>query len=216
MKRYEFSAEERMRTQLVGIPRQKMMRLCLWLTAASFVLAAAGNVWIHPVQFRPDLSRFVLDVLVPLCVTLPMFLVHELLHALGFVLCGARIGEISFGCNLRAGILYCACPLPLTPQKYRFVALLPFCVTLLGTLAAILFGNVWWCVCCAVLIGGAAGDLIAAKRARALPRKVRILDHPFLPAYYVIWPEGGVPQELPPLTKEAEQALEKEYFVSGK
>jgi hypothetical protein len=121
----------------------------------------------------------------------PIFIVsvviHELLHALGYVLSGAARRDIAFGFHWKALLPYAHCKIPLSVSAYRFSGALPG--VLLGVIPAvggILFQIDWLTLYGAVMLCGAAGDMLILRLTLSVPPDALIVDHPSKPGFMVI------------------------------
>ena len=109
-------------------------------------------------------------------------LIHELLHAAGFLLFGrAQRDQVRIGFQRRTLTPFASCRAPVTAAAYRASALLPAAVLggipllaawITGSAALLLFG---W-----VMLALAGGDVAAVWAMRAVPGPTLVLDHPEL------------------------------------
>lgn len=117
-------------------------------------------------------------VLVP--ALLASIVIHEGLHALGFLLFGrAPRGSVHFGIHRGTLSPFAGCRAPLTARAYRAAVILP--ALALGVLPAaygLATGHGFAAVWGAFMLHAAAGDLIVLWTIRSLPGRVRVLDHP--------------------------------------
>ena len=128
------------------------------------------------ISLKPDL--FALTTFIP---TLGFGgLVHEILHALGWMLFGQVPCEaIRFGFSWRGLMPYTHCKVPLKPSAYRIGSLLPGAVTgLLPGVIGLALGSLWLTMLGAVLLGVAGGDMLVLWELRSVPSSASILDHP--------------------------------------
>lgn len=102
---------------------------------------------------------------------------HELLHAIGFMLGGARWADIQFGLKMGTPFAHCRIPLPL--NSYRLAVILPGMV--LGVIPAfsgLIFGSLPLTLYGTVLTIAAMGDALILWLLRDAPLRTRVLDHP--------------------------------------
>ena len=66
------------------------------------------------------------DALIILALYPILTLVHEGLHAVGFMLGGASKSSVKFGAIAKKMMLYCTTTKPLSPLSYKFSLVLPF------------------------------------------------------------------------------------------
>lgn len=139
---------------------------------APLLLAGGADV---VAQGWRDLARPLLFIPALLLV----IVVHEGLHALGFLLGGAPRESIHFGIHRPTLSPYAGCRLPLETARYRLAVALP----------ALVLGVLPWLAGIALGIGGlvvfafwmllfAGGDLLILWLLRDLPPHVLVLDHP--------------------------------------
>lgn len=106
-------------------------------------------------------------------------IVHEILHALGFVLFGGVAwSAIRFGFNWRALAAYACCRVPVPASAYRGATALPGMAmgvipAVLGVASGIGGLTLWG----AVMFLVAAGDFAVLWLVRKVPASARVLDH---------------------------------------
>ncbi|WP_059437057.1 DUF3267 domain-containing protein [Anaeromyxobacter sp. PSR-1] len=112
---------------------------------------------------------------------------HELLHALAFVIAGARASDLRLGVQLRRGVAGVGCARALKARAFRFVALVPGVVLGLAPLVAgvaarsylvTLFG--------AMLLAAAGGDLLLVWAIRDVGPEASIGDDPSDPMVILV------------------------------
>lgn len=100
-------------------------------------LFTRGIVYFFKAQSAQQIAGVGLSILVSFTV---LVVVHELLHALAYLLTGAR--RISFGLDLKKFIFYALADRQvIAPGAFRLVALAPFAVVNLACLAGFLFNQ---------------------------------------------------------------------------
>ncbi|MDX1740073.1 MAG: DUF3267 domain-containing protein, partial [Rhodothermales bacterium] len=170
----------------VTIPiREIVGRLGWWLFAAALLLyGTAFLVWGPPqlpawpwtAEWLHEVGVSVGLLVVAYVVSVP---VHEGLHAVGMMLTGTRLSEITFGARILQGIVYVHCAAPMPLSAYRTVLLLPVIVTgFLPAVVGIAVGNHWVTTYAYLMIVSAIGDLEMFRRLRPWPRDVIVRDHP--------------------------------------
>lgn len=114
---------------------------------------------------------------------LPAFLaaivIHEALHAVGFLIAGSPRSALHFGIDRSTLSPFAGCRVPVTVAAYRLAVVLPG--LLLGVLpwvCGLATGTGWAVVWGTLMIVTAAGDGIILWIIRGLPRGTRVLDHP--------------------------------------
>lgn len=106
------------------------------------------------------------------------FLVHELLHAAGYLLGGARRSEVRIGVMWRLLTPYATCSVPLRKRSYVVAAALPGVVLgVVPMVASLLTGSPGGYVYSGVMLLGAVGDALSIFTIRDLPGDTLVLDH---------------------------------------
>lgn len=115
-----------------------------------------------------------------LIVFLILTILHELLHATGFML-SSDVGwkDIKFGIIWKGLMPYANTKVPISKNTYRIAILLP--VIILGivpTVYGMIFTNVLIAFVGAVMTGVSGGDLMIIWMLRSIPSDRKVLDHP--------------------------------------
>ncbi len=133
-----------------------------------------------------DVGHFLRGFLTPdaLLLTIPALLilaaVHELSHALGWILF-ARISprHIRFNIDRKTLSPYAHSKVPMRATPYRIAALLPTLTTaILPGVLGVAAGNALLTFLAAVMLAGALGDFIVLRLIRDVPGDALVLDHP--------------------------------------
>jgi hypothetical protein len=111
---------------------------------------------------------------------LVLLVVHELLHALAWMVAGGfRWEQIAFGFDRASLSPYTHIAIPMTARAYRIGAMTPGLLTgALPTLAAWVLGSGALSLIGAFMSIGAVGDLIVLWVIRRVPGDTLVLDHP--------------------------------------
>ena len=115
------------------------------------------------------------------CVTFSIQLVvHELLHAVGYIRFGGLYwNELKFGFSWRALAVFCNCLSPVRIDHFRRAAVLPVLVLLPISVAVwLIFGHSWLAFFAAVTLLGGIGDAIMLLKTLRYPSNLFILEHP--------------------------------------
>jgi len=106
--------------------------------------------------------------------------VHELLHAGGFLLFGrAPRHAVRVGVHRRTLTPYASCSAPVPASAYRGAALLPAAILgVLPAVASLLLGWGWLAIWAALMLAVAGGDLAAVWAIRRVSADALVLDHP--------------------------------------
>jgi hypothetical protein len=162
----------------VSIPIIELTRPGVVISAA-LTLLALGPFWLlHGFSGWLEMSPLAwLAVAVALLVLL---VVHELLHALAWMVAGRfRWEQITFGFDRTSFSPYTHIATPMTARAYRIGAVTPGLLTgALPTLAAWALGSGALSLIGAFMSVGAVGDLIVLWVIRRVPGDTLVLDHP--------------------------------------
>lgn len=105
------------------------------------------------------LSNFQLALLIPLM--LVWFIIHELIHGVGYYITGVNPKDITYGAKLEKGVLYCLCTGKTSKKSILISLILPFLTIGIFTLIlGIIFSNnilIYLSIC---NISGCSADLI--------------------------------------------------------
>jgi hypothetical protein len=122
-----------------------------------------------------------------LVILLGSIVVHELIHAVGYRLAGAKWSDIKFGFIWYALAPYAHCKVPLQVSGYRVAVALPGIVLgLLPTFAGLAIGDALLTFYGAIMTSAAGGDLIIMWMLRSLDGQQRVQDHPSKPGFYLL------------------------------
>lgn len=111
--------------------------------------------------------------------------VHELIHGITWmILVGKGFSHVSFG--LMKGAVYCHFDAPMIKSQYVIGALMPLVlVGVVPWIAGIAAGSLLWMAIGAIMIGGAAGDIMIVWTIRKEPASALVYDHPNEAGCYV-------------------------------
>lgn len=197
--------------QLVKFRIDKIAELSVILFVVPFVIAAALNILLVK---RPLLltGKVYFDIMIMIAVYLVGLVCHEGLHALGAMLFAKKTpADISFGANLKQGMLYCHVKTPMKNASYQALLLLPVIVTgIIPLIISVVFGNIFLVVAFSLLTSGGAGDIIMFSSLLKHDKKQLILDHAQAPAYYLVYPENELPETFVEVTETQEEELLEE------
>lgn len=117
--------------------------------------------------------------------------VHEALHALGFLLAGVPRRSIHFGVDPKTLSPFAGCRVPMRAGAYRVSLLLPTLVLgIAPLLAAWALGNAPLVLFAFWMLAAAGGDLVILWLIRDLPRATLVADHPTRAGCSVVAPAG--------------------------
>jgi len=132
-------------------------------------------------QTLPHHERVAAWTAVPVLVCLLLLLpVHEALHAVGLALF-ARVAwsNIKFGFLWRALMPYCHCTVPIPVAAYRWMALLPLCVTGgVGVVAVLVYPTDGLALLAGVVVSACIGDVWMVLKLRGFADDLLVQDSP--------------------------------------
>ena len=102
-----------------------------------------------------------LEYSITLILLLPYFILHEILHSIGYVINGANYKYITFGMHLERGVLCCSCKQ--TIEKRTIMASLVYPLIIIGIITyviGIIIGSEILIILSIANISGCAGDII--------------------------------------------------------
>lgn len=162
----------------ISMERANSVALLLLPVFTIALLAPFVGVWGWGALKEGGADVFRLWVFVP--GFLAAIVVHEGLHALGFLLFGrAPPDSVHFGVHRPTMSPFAGCHVPLTVRAYRGAVALPALV--LGAapwIWGMTTGAGWGVVGATVMTIAAAGDIMVLWIVRGLPGNARVMDHP--------------------------------------
>ena len=88
-------------------------------------------------------------------------ILHELLHALGYIVNGAKSEKITFGMELEKGVLYCLCKQDVSRNNILNASMYPlFWIGIVTFIISIIFKMPLLLLLSVINISGAAGDIM--------------------------------------------------------
>jgi pimeloyl-ACP methyl ester carboxylesterase len=146
-----------------------------WLIWGEFVTEAQGvmdtAVWLRAIL-----------------IFLGSIVVHELLHAIGYIYVGkARWSEVKFGFSWRGLAPYAHCHAVMNMSAYRVAVMLPGIVLgITPAIVGLVVGSYWLTFFGAVMVMAAGGDLAVLLATRGVPATATVRDHPSKPGCEVL------------------------------
>lgn len=140
--------------------------------------------WESPISMLRGMS--LVGMALGLVVILIGIVLHEGLHAFGFLLGGGAPKHIKFGIMWAQGMPHAHCEVPLRVSSYRIALALPAFV--LGVVPIILgfaTHSVWLTGFGAVLLSAAAGDFMILWSLRSVHAQTLVRDHPTKPGFQI-------------------------------
>lgn len=201
--------------QLVKFDTAKMINLSIIMFIVPFVALSLLNLFVFGSK-SVTTGMWYLDIIIWVVLVFLLVIIHEGLHAVGFLLFGkAKKADISFGIVPKQGMVYCTCKKPMTSKMYLLALILPIVVTgIIPIIIVTIFGNVSLILLFSVMISGGAGDVIMLNQVRKLTKEQLIMDHPKAPAYYLVYEQGKEPNDFVEVTEEMEKEVLEELNKS--
>lgn len=89
------------------------------------------------------------------------FMLHEVLHAIGYILNGANYKKITFGMELEKGVFYCLCKQDITKKNILISLMFPlFFIGILTYVVSLIFNMPLLMLLSILNISGASGDIM--------------------------------------------------------
>lgn len=143
-----------------------------------------------------------------------LFVCHEGVHALFFMIGGAPKKSIKFGAIPKKKMLYCTTNEPINKKAYAIALIMPLIITgVLPLIVAIVLLDWKYIFLFAGMISGAAGDVVMIIKLLKYKTAKMVLDHPKAPAFYLLYDENDLPNDFVEVTEEMEQKLLEEIGV---
>lgn len=120
--------------------------------------------------------------------TVFVFLIHEVLHGLGFKIIGkAEWKDIKFVYNKKYFAPYCICKdLKLSKSQYIWIMLLPNIILSLLTLGIMVGSyNLIWAIMMGYVVGCGAGDYYMVLKAIKYPKEIKFQNHPIEAGFFI-------------------------------
>lgn len=118
------------------------------------------------------------NIYIELVVMLLIFIIHELLHGLGFKVCGkASTNNIVYGAKLESGVFYCACKEEIS--KYGIIGslLAPILfLTIMPVIIGFIFNLDVFILIAIINLFGASLDILATIDILRLPKNIKYKD----------------------------------------
>ena len=118
------------------------------------------------------------NLYIEIVVMLVIFILHEVLHGLGFRICGkAKTNNIVYGAKLESGILYCACKEEINKKGIICSLLAPLLFLTILPMTVGLILNLYTFVLIGIInLLGAAFDILATIDILRLPKDIKYKD----------------------------------------
>lgn len=91
-----------------------------------FILLIILTYFLLPINKINIINDF--DFSITLILLVPYFILHEILHSIGYVLLGAKFKNITYGMHLEKGILCCSCKQLIYKKNILVSLLFPFII----------------------------------------------------------------------------------------
>lgn len=174
----------------------------------SFIVALIINVTLFS-SFHFTLGLW--DYLIVIVACPLLFVCHEGIHALSFIIGGAPKRSISFGAIPKKFMLYCTTCEPISKKTYMISLLMPLIITgIIPIIIATILLDYKYILLFALMISGAAGDVVMIGKLLKFKKAKMILDHPKAPAFYLLYDENEIPEDFVEVTDAMEQEILKQ------
>lgn len=101
------------------------------------------------------------NIILLLPLMLGYFALHEILHAIGYVVNGANPKKITFGMELEKSVLYCLCKDDVSKKNILFSLMYPlFFIGIVTYIVSVIFNMPYLLLLSIFNIGGAIGDIL--------------------------------------------------------
>ena len=112
---------------------------------------------IFNIKFEISSNTFIIACLI----LIPYFILHEILHAIGYVVNEANFKKITFGIHLEKGVLCCSCKQKVSKKTILWSLMYPFLfIGVITYIIGIITGNILLVLLSSLNISGCTGDLI--------------------------------------------------------
>ncbi len=110
---------------------------------------------------NPDFSFYGKEFDLAFLFMIPYLVLHEIIHGISYVLCGAKYKNITFGAHLEKGILCCLCKEKVSKPSILISLICPFIFLGVCTyIAGLYLHNNTLIILSMINISGCAGDLV--------------------------------------------------------
>ncbi|MFW5779839.1 MAG: DUF3267 domain-containing protein [Bacillota bacterium] len=194
--------------QIVAFDAAKIINFSLVIFLLSLTVFSVLNIFVF--GFNPPISgNYFVDVIIIVGLGFALIILHELIHALGFIIFGkAKPKDIKFGIVPKHGMVYCTCNKPMRARAYLLSLIFPVILTgIIPLILVSIWGNLFWIFLFAILVSGGAGDFAMLNEIKKYPKDQLIMDHPKALAFYLVYKKGNEPQDFEEATFEQEQKL---------
>lgn len=121
------------------------------------VLLTIGIIDIFNIELKITEKTFVLFYFL----LIPYLVIHEILHAIGYVVNGADFKKITFGVHLEKGVLCCSCKQEVGKKTILWSLMYPFLfIGVITYIIGLITGNTLLILLSILNISGCTGDLV--------------------------------------------------------
>lgn len=200
--------------QLIKFDTAKIINLSLLMFLIPLIISSLLNILVF--GSNKTTGIWYVDFIIYVISGVMLIVLHELLHALGFIVFGkASTKEVKFGVAPKQGMVFCTCSKPMPAKAYLLALVIPVIVTgIIPLIIVTIVGNFFWIVLFSIMVSGGAGDLVMLNRVRKHNKEQLIMDHPKAPAYYLVYEQGKEPADFVEATEEMEKQIEEEMNTS--
>lgn len=110
--------------------------------------------------FNIDFKWLSYPLLLPILL-IPYFIIHEILHSIGYVVNGADFKKVTYGCHLEKGVLCCSCKQNISKKNVMWSLMYPFIFIGVITYVIGLVFNIPTLVLLSIFnLAGCSGDIV--------------------------------------------------------
>lgn len=122
-----------------------------------FMFALTGVI----INIIPNFELSSNSLFLPFALMIPYFILHEILHSIGYVLHGAKWKNITYGAHLEKGVLCCLCKQKISKKCILISLIYPlFFIGIVTYILGIYLNNFTLIFLSVLNISGAAGDIV--------------------------------------------------------
>lgn len=182
------------------------------LSTVTFILFVILGVALKLLLFKDiDFGLGTWDYLIVIALCPILFIMHEGVHGLAFIISGAPPTSIKFGAIPKKMMLYCTTCKPITAKQYQISLLSPLIILgIIPYVVSVVILGVEYVLLFALLISGASGDIVMFLELSKYKDAKMILDHPKAPAFYLLYKDDELPVGFKEVTQDDEDKLLEE------
>ncbi|MFI3228664.1 MAG: DUF3267 domain-containing protein [Bacillota bacterium] len=162
------------------------IRRAMVLTIVMLLVAVIVACAIKFTCFDSGLSLGIWDIFVACIAYCILIFLHEIVHAMFFIIFGSRLKDLKFGIAKNMTAVYCHSSKEVKVWQYIVILVMP---TLVLGIVPMIFAVMYWgyayVILFALVFSGGAGDFMMIAKAIKYPKYAKIYDDPNEPAFTV-------------------------------